>query len=190
MRRLAEGLSALVVVDEVYLEFAEETLGAAPNSLSTQVLQAEMPNVLVLRSLSKAYGMAGARVGYLVVPEPLVERFNAVRLPLSVAAPSEILAIAAIADGETARKRRATVIAERDRLAAALVASGCEVLPSVTNFVAFRPPDAPALADDLQRRGLIVRRYDTGPMVGWLRVTARPAAENDRLLEALEELLQ
>lgn len=190
VRRLAEGLSALVVVDEVYLEFAEETLGAAPNSLSTQVLQAEMPNVLVLRSLSKAYGMAGARVGYLVVPEPLVERFNAVRLPLSVAAPSEILAIAAIADGETARKRRATVIAERDRLAAALVASGCEVLPSVTNFVAFRPPDAPALADDLQRRGLIVRRYDTGPMVGWLRVTARPAAENDRLLEALEELLQ
>jgi len=190
VRRLAEGLSALVVVDEVYLEFAEETLGAAPNSLSTQVLQAEMPNVLVLRSLSKAYGMAGARVGYLVVPEPLVERFNAVRLPLSVAAPSEILAIAAIADGETARKRRATVIAERNRLAAALVASGCEVLPSVTNFVAFRPPDAPALADDLQRRGLIVRRYDTGPMVGWLRVTARPAAENDRLLEALEELLQ
>lgn len=190
VRRLAEGLSALVVVDEVYLEFAEETLGAAPNSLSTQVLQAEMPNVLVLRSLSKAYGMAGARVGYLVVPEPLVERFNAVRLPLSVAAPSEILAIAAIADGETARERRATVIAERDRLAAALVASGCEVLPSVTNFVAFRPPDAPALADDLQRRGLIVRRYDTGPMVGWLRVTARPAAENDRLLEALEELLQ
>ena len=84
----------------------------------------------------------------------------------------------------------ATVIAERNRLAAALVASGCEVVPSVTNFVAFRPPDAPALADDLQRRGLIVRRYDTGPMVGWLRVTARPAAENDRLLEALEELLQ
>ena len=82
------------------------------------------------------------------------------------------------------------MIAERDRLAAALVAYGCEVVPSVTNFVAFRPPDAPALADDLQRRGLIVRRYDTGPMVGWLRVTARPAAENDRLLEALEELLQ
>ncbi|MEO6294450.1 MAG: histidinol dehydrogenase [Candidatus Limnocylindria bacterium] len=190
VRRLAEGLSALVVVDEVYLEFAEETLGAAPNSLSSHVLQAEMSNVLVLRSLSKAYGMAGARVGYLVVPEPLVERFNAVRLPLSVAAPSEILAIAAIADGESARKRRATVIAQRDRLAATLVASGCEVLPSVTNFVAFRPPDAPALADDLQRRGLIVRRYDTGPMVGWLRVTARPAAENDRLLEALEELLQ
>jgi histidinol-phosphate/aromatic aminotransferase/cobyric acid decarboxylase-like protein len=64
------------------------------------------------------------------------------------------------------------------------------VLPSVANFVTFRPQDAAALADDLQRRGLIVRRYDAGPMAGWLRATARPAAENDRLLEALEELVR
>jgi len=190
IRELASGLSALVAVDQVYLEFAEETLGAPPNSLSAQVLQDELPNVLVLRSLSKAYGLAGARVGYLVVPEGLSERFDAVRLPLSVAAPSEELAIAAIADAGTARARRAEVIAERDRLAAALTGLRCTVLPSVTNFVAFRPPDAALLAAELQRRGLIVRRYDAGPMAGWLRATARSAAENDRLLDALEELLQ
>ena len=188
--RLAEGLSALVVVDEVYLEFAEETLGVPPNSLSAQALQDELPNVLVLRSLSKSYGIAGARVGYLVVPDALAERFNGVRLPLSVAAPSEAIAIAAIADAATARGRRAAVIAERDRLAAALARLGCTVLPSVTNFVAFRPPDAGRLAGELQRRGLIVRHYDAGPMTGWLRATARPAAENDRLLDALEELLR
>ncbi|MGZ8476245.1 MAG: histidinol dehydrogenase, partial [Candidatus Limnocylindria bacterium] len=75
IRELATGLSALVVVDEVYLEFAEETLGAPPNSLSAQTLQDELPNVLVLRSLSKAYGLAGARVGYLVVPAGLAARF-------------------------------------------------------------------------------------------------------------------
>ncbi|MEP7082700.1 MAG: histidinol dehydrogenase, partial [Chloroflexota bacterium] len=140
IRELASGLSALVVVDEVYLEFAEDTLGASPNSLSAQALQDELPNVLVLRSLSKAYGLAGARVGYLVVPEGLAERFDAVRLPSSVAAPSEALAIAAISDAGTARARRAEVIAERDRLTAALTGLGCTVLPSVTNFVAFRPP--------------------------------------------------
>jgi histidinol dehydrogenase len=190
IRQLAAGLSALVVVDEVYLEFAEETLGAAPNSLSAQALQDELANVLVLRSLSKAYGMAGARVGYLVVPDPLVERFDAVRLPLSVAAPSEALAIRAIADSASARLRRAEVIVERDRLARALTGLGCTVLRSVTNFVTFRPPDAAALADGLQRRGLIVRCYDAGPMTGWLRATARAANENDRLLEALEELLR
>lgn len=190
IRELASGLSALVVVDEVYLEFAEDTLGASPNSLSAQALQDELPNVLVLRSLSKAYGLAGARVGYLVVPERLAERFDAVRLPSSVAAPSEALAIAAISDAGTARARRAQVIAERDRLAAALTGLRCTVLPSVTNFVAFRPPDAALLAVGLQRRGLIVRRYEAGPMAGWLRATARSTAENDRLLHALEELLQ
>ncbi|MDQ2935453.1 MAG: histidinol dehydrogenase [Chloroflexota bacterium] len=190
IRQLAAGLSALVVVDEVYLEFAEETLGVPPNSLSAQTLQDELANVLVLRSLSKAYGMAGARVGYLVVPDPLAERFDAVRLPLSVAAPSEALAIRAIADGESARRRRAAVIVERDRLAAALIRLGCRVLPSVANFVTFQPPDAATLAEGLQRRGLIVRRYDTGPMTGWVRATARPANENDRLLDALEEVVR
>ena len=190
IRALATDLPTLVVVDEVYLEFAEETLGVPSNTLSALTLQDELPNVLVLRSLSKAYGMAGARVGYLVVPDALVERFNAARLPLSVAAPSEAVAIEAIRVGATARARRAEVILERDRLAARLRELGCAVLPSVANFVTFRPPDAAALADDLQRRGLIVRRYDAGPMAGWLRATARPAAENDRLLEALEELVR
>jgi histidinol dehydrogenase len=189
IRRLAIGLPAVVVVDEVYLEFAEETAGAVPNSLSAATLQGELPNVIVLRSLSKAYGLAGARVGYLVVAAALAERFHAVRLPLSVAAPSERLALRAIADGESARARRAEVIVERDRLATALSGLGCTVLPSVANFVTFRPPDAAKLQGDLQRRGLILRRYGTGPMAGWLRATARSAVENDRLLEALEELL-
>ena len=190
VRRLAEGLAALVVVDEVYLEFVEQTLGAAPNTLSAATLQDELPNVIVLRSLSKAYGMAGARVGYLVMPEPLAERFDAVRLPLSVAGPSEAIAIAAIADPEAMRERRATVLAERDRLAAALRGLGCAVLPSVTNFVAFRPPDAAAVAGELERHGIILRHYETGPMAGWLRATARPAPETDRLIAALAELLR
>jgi histidinol dehydrogenase len=189
IRALADGLSALVVVDEVYLEFAEESLGVPTNTLSAQALQDELSNVLVLRSLSKAYGLAGARVGYLVVPDALVERFNAVRLPLSVAAPSERLAIEATANADAARGRRAEVIGERERLAETLRRLGCAVLPSVTNFVSFRPPDAQALATALQGRGLIVRRYDEGPMAGWLRATARPRPETDRLIGALEELL-
>ena len=144
----------------------------------------------MLRSLSKAYGLAGARVGYLVVPAALAERFDAARLPESVATPSEALAIAAIAGADSARARRAEVIGERDRLATALSRLGCTVLPSVANFVAFRPPDASLLAAGLQARGLIVRHYVAGPMAGWLRATARSTAENDRLLDALEELLR
>ncbi len=68
IRSLAEGLPALVLVDEVYLEFAEAATGEEPNSQSAIKLQDELPNVVVLRSLSKAYGAAAARVGYLVLP--------------------------------------------------------------------------------------------------------------------------
>jgi len=188
VRALADGLPSLVVVDEVYLEFAEQTLGVAPNSLSAAALQDELSNLLVLRSLSKAYGIAGARVGYLAVPAPLADRFDAVRLPLSVSGPSEDLAIGLLADAGAAHARRAAVIVERDRLAACVRRLGWEALPSVANFVAFRPPDAAAVAGALERRGLILRRYGHGPMAGWLRATARPPAENDRLLAALEEI--
>jgi histidinol-phosphate aminotransferase len=189
IRRLADGLGAFVVVDEVYLEFAEQTRGAAPNTLSATQLQDELPNILVLRSLSKAYGLAGARIGYLVVAEPLVARFDAVRLPLSVAGPSEAIAIEALRNPDEARARRAAALAERDRLAQTLARLGCRVLPSVANFVTFRPPDAEALADALESRGIILRRYGSGPMAGWLRATARIGDEADRFIQALEELL-
>lgn len=189
VRRLSRGLGAVVVVDEVYLEFAEQTAGVEPNSLSAIRLQDELDNVVVLRSLSKAYGLAGARVGYAVVPASLAERLDAARLPSSVAVPSEEMAIAAVADADAARARRAGAIAARDELAALLAALGCEVLPSVANFVTFRPTDAGSLADGLERRGLILRRYESGPMAGWLRATARPGPESSRLCDALEELL-
>ncbi|MGI8998487.1 MAG: histidinol dehydrogenase [Candidatus Limnocylindria bacterium] len=190
VRALADGLPALVCVDEVYLEFAEDSIGAEPGSTSAINLQDDLPNLLVLRSLSKSHGLAGARVGYLVVADALADRFDGVRLPLSVAAPSEAIAMATLSDEHGARVRRVAVIAARDRLSACLADLGCEVLPSVTNSVAFRPPIEAAVADaGLLARGVAVRRYEAGPMAGWLRATARLEAEEDRLLTALKEVL-
>ena len=190
IRTLAEGLQALVCVDEVYLEFGEASAGEVPESMSSVALQDELANVLVLRSLAKSHGLAGARVGYLVVPNALAERLDAVRLPLSVGSPSEALALAALADEGSARERRSAVIGARDRLAAFLEGRGCEVLPSVTNFVAFRPPSGAEAVDmALLSRGVAVRRYETGPMAGWLRATARLEPEEGRLLGALDEVL-
>ena len=191
IRALADGLPALVCVDEVYLEFGEESIGAAPESTSAIALQADLPNLLVLRSLAKSHGLAGARVGYLVVPDGLTERFDAIRLPLSIGSPSEALALAALGAEEAARSRRREVIAARDRLAEALARLGCRVLPSVTNFVAFRPARHEAAAVDaaLLARGVAVRRYESGPMAGWLRATARLEPEESRLLAALDEVL-
>ena len=190
IRAVADGLQALVCVDEVYLEFGEESADEPPESTSSVRLQDELPNVLVLRSLAKSHGLAGARVGYLVVPDALAGRLDAVRLPLSVGSPSEALALAALADEASARERRSAIIGARDRLAAFLEGRGCEVLPSVTNFVAFRPPSgAEAVDAALLSRGVAVRRYDSGPMAGWLRATARLEPEEGRLLGALGEVL-
>jgi histidinol-phosphate aminotransferase len=190
IRGLADGLPALVCVDEVYLEFAEDSIGAAPGSTSAIGLQDEHPNVLVLRSLSKSHGMAGARVGYLVVADSLADRFDGVRLPLSVGSPSEAIALAALAADDEATERRRAVIAARERLSGVLADLGCEALPSVTNSVAFRPTiDAAAADSELLARGVAVRRYESGPMAGWLRATARLEPEEGRLLNALKEVL-
>ena len=192
IRALADGLPALVCVDEVYLEFGEDSVGAAPESTSAIQLQDELPNLLVLRSLAKSHGLAGARAGYLVVPDGLADRFDAIRLPLSIGAPSEAMALAVLGDEAAARERRLAVIAARDRLSATLERLGCRVLPSVTNFVAFRHErhEAPAVDDALLARGVAIRRYESGPMAGWLRATARLEPEEWRLLAALEEVLQ
>ncbi len=190
VRALAAGLPSLVCVDEVYLEFGEESIGAAPGSTSAIRIQDELPNVLVLRSLSKSHGIAGARVGYLVVADALAGRFAGVRLPLSIGSPSEAIALAALAADAEAVDRRRAVIAARDRLSSLLGDLGCEVLPSVTNSVAFRPTIEAAAADEaLLARGVAVRRYETGPMAGWLRATARLDPEETRLLDALKEVL-
>ena len=183
---IADGLEAIVVVDQVYLEFA---IAAGHRDLDVLALTDGLDNVLVLRSLAKSHGLAGARIGYLVVPESLAERFDALRLPLSVGLATEELAVAALADPSAAEERWAAIMREQSRLADALRRLGCEVLDGAGNFVTFRPPDAVALADALLRRGLVLRAYDVGIMAGWLRATARGADENARLIAALDELL-
>jgi len=185
---LADGLQAVVAVDEVYLEFAEAALRTQPGALSAAPLTDRLPNVVVLRSLAKAFGLAGARIGYLIVPDWLADRFEAARLPLPVGAHSEALALGALADVDAARTRHREIVAERARLAAELAALGWEVLPSVTNFVLTRPPHAETIAAALLERGLVVRAYPHGPLAGWLRITALARPQNDRLLAALTEI--
>ncbi len=190
---IASGIDAMVVVDEAYLEFAAASLEAEASSLSAVGLQPRAPNLLVLRSMAKAYGLAGARIGYLVVPEWLAERVNAERLPLPVGSHTEALAIAALGDEAGAQARRRLIVRERARIGEALDALGWEVLPSVTNFLLARPPAglAPMMANGLLRRGLVVREYPGASLLaGWLRVGARAPDENDLLLSAIRELAE
>ena len=170
---IADGLEAIVVVDQVYLEFA---IAAGHADLDAVGLTDRLDNVLVLRSLAKSHGLAGARIGYLVVPDALAERFDALRLPLSVGLPTEELAVAALADAVAADARRAAIMGEQSRLADALRRLGCEVLDGVGNFVTFRPPDAgrPGRCAAPTRSGPArLRRGDHGGLVAGHRPRSR-----------------
>jgi histidinol-phosphate aminotransferase len=183
--RLVDGLPAIVAVDAVYQELAEVGSGSEPEGLSLLPVQDRFPNLLILRSLAKTYGLAGARVGYLVVADALAARFDAARLPLAIGGPSEAAAIGALSDPEAARARLADIVDQRVRLGNAFEHLGWRVLPSHANFLLVRPPSAGSIAAKLLSSGLVVRSYPSGPLVDWLRITVRAANENDRLLEAL-----
>jgi histidinol-phosphate aminotransferase len=185
IEELADGLRAIVVVDGVYQEIAEVGAGIPPESLSLLPLQERLPNLVVLRSLAKAYGLAGARVGYLVVADALAARFEAARLPLAIGGPSEAAAIGALSDPPAARARLGQIVSERARLQAAFERLGWRVYESHANFLLARPPDAAEIAAHLLGCGLVVRSYPSGLLVDCLRITVRAPLENDRLLEAL-----
>ena len=144
---IADGLEAIVVVDQVYLEFA---IAAGHRDLDVLALTDGLDNVLVLRSLAKSHGLAGARIG---LPGRSRCRWRSastrLRLPLSVGRPPRSWRVAALADPSAAEERWATIMSEQSRLADALRRLGCEVLDGAGNFVTFRPPDAVALADAL-----------------------------------------
>jgi histidinol-phosphate aminotransferase len=156
-----------VVVDEAYVEFGGE---------SVVPYLADVPNLVVLRTLSKAFAFAGLRVGYAVAAPAVAALLQDRREPAPVAAPAARLAAAALREP---RLEVETVVAERERVRAALLAAGRDVPPSAANFVYVRT-DGPAEADALEARGLVVRRVRGG-----FRATLRNAAENDLLLRAL-----
>ncbi|HZW27552.1 MAG TPA: aminotransferase class I/II-fold pyridoxal phosphate-dependent enzyme, partial [Trueperaceae bacterium] len=148
-------------------------------------------SVVLLRTFSKALGLAGARLGYALAAPELAVHLRKVLLPFSVSALQVAAGLAALERPEAVAQRVTAVVAERERLAAALrTFPGIEVFPSVTNFVLFRVDDPGAVHSGLLERGVVVRRQDHLPgLEGCLRVTAGLPQENDAFLRALEGVL-
>ncbi len=137
----------------------------------------EVPNLVALRSLSKAFGFAALRVGYAVASASLAAELDRRRAPAPVSAPAARIAAAALREPELDVESE---VAERERMRDALLAAGFACPRSFANFVYVPVEDAPELADRLEAQGLVVRRYDDA-----IRITPRLPAENDRLLAAL-----
>ncbi|MDX2643151.1 histidinol-phosphate transaminase [Streptomyces sp. PA03-1a] len=169
---------ALVVVDEAYGEFSH-----GPSLLP---LIEGRPNMVISRTMSKAFGAAGLRLGYLAADPAVVDAVQLVRLPYHLSAVTQATALAALEHTDTLLGYVEQLKAERDRLVGELRAIGCEVTDSDANFVQFgRFEDSHRAWQAILDRGVLVR--DNG-VPGWLRVTAGTPAENDAFLEAVREL--
>jgi histidinol-phosphate aminotransferase len=173
----------IIVMDEAYFEYAD-----APDYPSSLSLRHLRERLLVLRTFSKAYGLAGLRVGYAIGPANLIDYMNRVRAPFNTTLPAQAAAIAALDDQAHVAKSRESNGIERARLTRDLVSLGLEVAPSQANFVLVnvgRP--ARVIYERLLERGVIVRPFGNLPTS--LRVTCGLPHENERFLTALEQVL-
>ncbi|HJP66686.1 MAG TPA: aminotransferase class I/II-fold pyridoxal phosphate-dependent enzyme, partial [Actinomycetota bacterium] len=148
------------------------------------------PNVVVVRTFSKAFALAGARIGYCVAAPEVIEDLQRVRLPYHLSALTQTAGLAALDHAEEALAILDLVRQERDRLVKGLAAlEGVVALPSDANFVLFRPPrPADEVWQGLVDRGVLVRNL-SAVVPGCLRVTAGTPTEVDSFLESLEEVL-
>ncbi|MBV9326327.1 MAG: histidinol-phosphate aminotransferase family protein [Chloroflexi bacterium] len=170
-----------VVVDEAYAEIS---------GCSIAELVLEAPNGILIRTFSKGYGLAGARVGYVVSNAEVATTLETLRLPQNMTAFGIAAACRALEDQAGLQARVASIVAERTRFSQELAARGWQLVPSSANFLLGSPP-RPALevAAWLQGAGLIVRTYPRHPRLkDWLRVTVRAPEEDDRLLARLDAL--
>jgi histidinol-phosphate aminotransferase len=180
---IADGREApIVALDEAYAEFIDESLVDA---------RLAHPNLVVIRTASKAYALAGLRVGFAIAQPATIARLAPYRPPGSVSTVSVTLVTEALLEPTAMRANVARVNVERERLASALNAVGWSVGPSVTNFLLVRfdsPAAASNAAEALLNRGLVPRTFPTGhPLADSLRLTVRDPAENDRLVAAAAE---
>jgi histidinol-phosphate aminotransferase len=169
-----------VAIDEAYAEFWQQS--ALP-------LVQHWPNLMIVRTFSKAFSLAGARVGCIIAQAETAEYLNRVRPPNSVSNLSVTMARSALQPDALAEMRRrvAVILEEKARFVAELSRLTEEVYPSVANFVLARigsPEKSEQVAEALLEKGIVVRR--PGSMPGHFRLTVRLPEENNRLLEALK----
>ncbi len=165
----------LVAIDQAYIEFGGSDLSG---------LVREREDVVVVRTLSKAFALAGARVGYLLAPPQLADKLEAIRPPGSISSFSAAVALRALADPAAMRADVAETLAERERMRDGLCQLGWTVADSCANclFADLGEPATPSV-ERLLRAGIVVRTFDAMP--DCLRITIGSPADNDRVLEAL-----
>ncbi len=180
---LLSRFDGVVIVDEAYAEYSGEGMIRRVN---------EFDNLIVLRTFSKAYAMAGLRVGYAAACEDIADKMNRVKIPYSLNMVSEGAAIAALKDQDFLRRSVDLVRKERPVLAEGLRKLGFEPFPSDSNFILARSPvDHTCLVDGMKERGVLIRDFGSKRRTeNCVRTTVGTKELNDLLLDTAEDVLE
>lgn len=177
--------NCLLVLDEAYVEFADQ-----PQSVSPLAELLDAGNLIILRTFSKLYGLAGLRLGYGIMPGWIRDLLLRVKPPFSVNLLAEEAGLAALKDRLFAEQTRRTVQEGKAYLSRELQKASCLVLPSQANFLMFRPPiPAQTLHEHLLRQGIIIRPLTSYGLEDFLRVSIGNQLENKTFVQATQHII-
>ena len=183
IKSLLESFKGLVIVDEAYIDFAES------ESWSTQLH--EYPNLVIIQTLSKAYGLAGIRLGICYASAEIIAVLNKIKPPYNVNELTQKRALERILDTQSITNEINSILVERDRLSKVLLEVDFveKVFPTEANFILARVDDANKRYDQLITKGIVVRNRSTQALCeNTLRFTVGTSEENKKLIAALKEL--
>ena len=174
----------VIVLDEAYIDFLEHPLDLVP-----MVRNARQPNLILLRTFSKIYGLAALRLGYAMGHPALIGALEKVRQPFNTNMLAQVAALAALDDTAHLRKTRANNLAGLKTLASGFARLGLRHVPSAANFILVHVGDGRGVFERMQQAGIIVRPMGGYGLPEWIRITVGTPRQNARCLAALARAL-
>ncbi len=186
-RRLVAELPEGVVLamDEAYFEFLDK-----PVDLLPLIRAGQKPNLILLRTFSKIYGLAGLRLGYGIAHPEFIAALEKIRQPFNVNSMAQVAGLAALDDSAHVNKTRRNNFKGRKFLESALAGMKVEFVPSSANFVLAKVGAGREVFEQLQRRGIITRPMGGYQLPEWIRISVGTPAENQRCVKALRQILR
>ncbi len=174
----------LLVVDEAYIEFLDD-----PVDFVAEIRDGKRPNLLLMRTFSKIFGLAGLRLGYGIASPELIATLEKVRQPFNINSIAQAGALAALEDAEHMRKTRENNRRGLKLYEASFQKLGLEYVPSAGNFILVHVGDGQRVFNEMQKLGVIVRPMGGYLLGEWIRISVGTPAENERCLAALQKVL-
>jgi histidinol-phosphate aminotransferase len=177
--------NVLLVIDEAYIEFLSE-----PADFISEIRRGQRPNVLLMRTFSKIFGLAGLRLGYGIGAPELISALEKIRQPFNINSIAQAGALAALDDAEHMRRTRDNNAVGLKRYVEAFTELGLEFVPSAGNFILVRVKEGQRVFDEMQKLGVIVRPMGGYQLPEWIRISVGTPEENERGIKALKTVLK